>query len=159
QLLTPGRFLPGETYRKGHDTLDVWFDSGTSWTTLLDREDSRRADMYLEGGDQHRGWFQSSLLTSIAATGRAPFKTVVPHGFVLDEAGRKMSKSVGNVVEPERIVRGGKDLAKEPAYGVDVLRAWVAQSDYTKDVHIGDATVGELTGSSTSSRVQQDVDC
>jgi isoleucyl-tRNA synthetase len=101
-------------------------------------------DMYLEGSDQHRGWFQSSLLTSVAANGIAPYKTVLTHGFVLDEQGRKMSKSLGNVVDPYSIINGGKDQKKEPAYGVDVLRLWVSSVDYTNDVNIGQNIVKQL---------------
>eukprot|EP00123_Amoebidium_parasiticum_P016861 comp23613_c0_seq1/m.40171 comp23613_c0_seq1/g.40171 ORF comp23613_c0_seq1/g.40171 comp23613_c0_seq1/m.40171 type:complete len:1003 (-) comp23613_c0_seq1:513-3521(-) len=128
----------GKGYQKGLDTMDVWFDSGTSWATVINREDgSQVADVYLEGSDQHRGWFQSSLLTSVAATGSAPFLTVICHGFVLDEQGRKMSKSIGNVVDPDVIVSGGKDAKKEPAMGADTLRLWVASTDYTSDVTIG----------------------
>ena len=96
-----------------------------------------QADLYLEGSDQHRGWFQSSLLTSVAATGVAPYKKVLTHGFVLDEKGYKMSKSLGNVVDPRLVIDGGKDLKAQPAYGADVLRLWVASVDYTSDVLIG----------------------
>ena len=96
-----------------------------------------QADLYLEGSDQHRGWFQSSLLTSVAATGVAPYKKVLTHGFVLDEKGYKMSKSLGNVVDPRLVINGGKDLKAQPAYGADVLRLWVASVDYTSDVLIG----------------------
>jgi isoleucyl-tRNA synthetase len=99
------------------------------------------ADLYLEGSDQHRGWFQSSLLTSVASRGMAPYKTVLTHGFVLDEKGYKMSKSVGNVVDPRLVIQGGKDLKKDPAYGADVLRLWVASVDYTNDVCIGDGII------------------
>lgn len=143
---------------RGEDTMDVWFDSGTTWTTL----DHKRADVYLEGTDQHRGWFQSSLLTSIATqssntTANAPFKSLITHGFTLDAEGRKMSKSIGNVISPDQIVDGsllpplkvrkqrGKNKGAEamtshgPQYdamGPDVLRLWVASSDYTRDVSI-----------------------
>jgi isoleucyl-tRNA synthetase len=95
------------------------------------------ADLYLEGSDQHRGWFQSSLLTSVAANGAAPYKTILTHGFVLDEKGYKMSKSLGNVVDPRLVIEGGKNLKTEPAYGADTLRLWVASADYTSDVLIG----------------------
>lgn len=140
------------TLRKGEDTVDVWFDSGTSWATLkahLARDPSVNAhahqgsiaDVYLEGSDQHRGWFQSSLITAVATTpdGQkpiAPYKTVVTHGYVLDNESRKMSKSLGNVISPLSIIQGGKE-ADEPAYGVDVLRLWAARSDYTADPPIG----------------------
>ena len=102
------------------------------------------ADMYLEGSDQHRGWFQSSLLTSVAANGIDPYKTVLTHGFVLDEQGRKMSKSLGNVIDPNVIINGGKDQKKEPAYGVDVIRLWVSSVDYTNDVNIGQNILKQL---------------
>lgn len=110
--------------RKGEDTMDVWFDSGSSWAGVLGSRAGLQApaDLYLEGSDQHRGWFQSSLLTSVAVTGSAPFKTVLTHGFVLDEKGLKMSKSVGNVVDPSQVIEGGKNVKTEPPYGADVLR-------------------------------------
>lgn len=126
-------------YEKGFDTMDVWFDSGSSWAAVLQkREDlSLPADLYLEGSDQHRGWFQSSLLTSIATRGVAPYSSVVTHGFVLDEKGLKMSKSLGNVVDPRIVIDGGKNQKESPAYGADVLRLWVSSVDYTGDVLIG----------------------
>lgn len=126
-------------YVKGTDTMDVWFDSGTSWAGVLQsREDVRfPADLYLEGSDQSRGWFQSSLLTCVATQGTAPYKRVLTHGFVLDEKGTKMSKSLGNVVDPKDIIEGGKNRKKDPAYGADTLRLWVAGADYTSDVCIG----------------------
>ena len=93
--------------------------------------------MYLEGSDQHRGWFQSSLLTGVAAEGVAPYKTILTHGFVLDEKGYKMSKSLGNVVDPRLVIEGGKNQKQEPAFGADTLRLWVASTDYTSDVLIG----------------------
>ncbi|CAI2167845.1 17980_t:CDS:10 [Funneliformis geosporum] len=140
-LLHPEYKNNGKTYRRGNDTMDVWFDSGVSWTYLLKkfkREDSKAiADLYVEGSDQHRGWFQSSLLTSIAVNNKAPYSALITHGFVMDEHGRKMSKSIGNVVDPNIIIKGGKNLKKNPAYGVDVLRLWVASSEYIKDVNIG----------------------
>src|SRR5690606_4477756 len=92
---------------KETDILDVWFDSGTTWQHVLNARDDLQnapADMYLEGSDQHRGWFQTSLLSSVAATGKAPFKTVLTHGFVVDGEGRKMSKSLGNGVEPQELI-------------------------------------------------------
>lgn len=131
----------GKVYKRGYDTMDVWFDSGTSWTMLKDypgRDPTKPlADVYLEGSDQHRGWFQSSLLTSIAVEGKAPYGTLVTHGFVLDEKGDKMSKSLGNTLEPSLITDGGKDKKKFPAYGSDVLRFWVANCEYTRDATIG----------------------
>eukprot|EP00775_Hariotina_reticulata_P010199 gene10199-10360_t len=129
------------TLSKGEDTMDVWFDSGSSWAGVLQAREDRGlrfpADLYLEGSDQHRGWFQSSLLTSVAATGAAPYKQVLTHGFVLDERGNKMSKSLGNVVDPRIVINGGKDEKKDPPYGADVLRLWVASVDYSTDVMIG----------------------
>jgi isoleucyl-tRNA synthetase len=136
----------GKSYRKGTDTMDVWFDSGSSWAAVAKQrpELSYPADMYLEGSDQHRGWFQSSLLTSVAVNGVAPYKTVLTHGFVLDEQGRKMSKSVGNVVDPQIVINGGKDQKKEPAYGADVLRLWVSSVDYSADVRLGGNIIKQL---------------
>ena len=110
----------GRSWRKGTDTMDVWFDSGCSWTLLRELGlrpsggpgDLPLADVYLEGSDQHRGWFQSSLLTAISASSeaspRAPYGTVITHGMVLDEKGRKMSKSLGNVLSPLTVIHGGK---------------------------------------------------
>ena len=130
-------------YRKGTDTMDVWFDSGSSWASVASARDvlSYPVDMYLEGSDQHRGWFQSSLLTSVAANGRAPYDTVLTHGFVLDEKGYKMSKSLGNVVDPKLVIEGGNNKKAQPAYGADVLRLWVASVNYAADVCIGDGIV------------------
>lgn len=103
------------------DILDVWFDSGLSWNVL----GNRQADLYLEGNDQHRGWFQSSLWLSAVLAGRAPYKEVVTHGFVVDQNGEKMAKSKGNVIAPEEVIK---------KYGAEVLRYWVASADYTKDL-------------------------
>ena len=129
---------------KGTDTMDVWFDSGSSWAGVVQERAEKEkglsypADMYLEGSDQHRGWFQSSLLTSVAANkGQAPYKAVLTHGFVLDEKGFKMSKSLGNVVNPLQVIEGGNNKKLEPAYGADVLRLWVASVDYASDVRVG----------------------
>jgi isoleucyl-tRNA synthetase len=129
----------GRTYRKGTDTMDVWFDSGSSWAAVAQQrgELGYPVDMYLEGSDQHRGWFQSSLLTSVAVNGHAPYKTVLTHGFTLDEQGRKMSKSMGNVVDPYVVINGGKNQKTEPPYGADVLRLWVSSVDYSSDVPLG----------------------
>merc|ERR1719148_642249 len=128
-----------DKWKKGTDTMDVWFDSGSSWAGVAQTRDelSYPADMYLEGSDQHRGWFQSSLLTSVAVNDQAPYKTVLTHGFVLDEKGFKMSKSLGNVIDPLQIIEGGNNKKLEPAYGADVLRLWVASVDYSGDVGIG----------------------
>jgi isoleucyl-tRNA synthetase len=140
-------------WRKGTDTMDVWFDSGSSWAGVLGGmagAQSRApelhypADLYLEGSDQHRGWFQSSLLTSVAVNGHAPYKRVLTHGFTLDEKGRKMSKSLGNVVDPAVLVEGGKNEKQEPAYGADVLRLWVSSVDYSADVPLGPGIVKQL---------------
>jgi isoleucyl-tRNA synthetase len=129
----------GHQYRRGADTMDVWFDSGSSWAAVADRREGLHypVDMYLEGSDQHRGWFQSSLLTSVAIHGVAPYKTVLTHGFALDEQGRKMSKSIGNVVDPAVVIEGGKNQKEDPPYGADVLRLWVSSVDYTSDVPLG----------------------
>jgi isoleucyl-tRNA synthetase len=136
----------GRSYRRGTDTMDVWFDSGSSWASVVKQRPELRypADIYLEGSDQHRGWFQSSLLTSVAVNGIAPYKTVLTHGFALDEQGRKMSKSLGNVVDPQVMILGGKDQKKEPAYGADVLRLWVSSVDYTADVRLGSNIIKQL---------------
>ena len=130
------RFLGGivnpDEYDQVFDILDVWFDSGSTHAFVLrDREDGSEdgiADVYLEGTDQHRGWFHSSLLQSVGTTGRAPYRNVVTHGFTLDEKGMKMSKSIGNTIVPETIIK---------QYGADILRLWVAQTDYTADQRIG----------------------
>lgn len=153
--------LDAGAYRRGKDTMDVWFDSGTAWKSLAPRADGTVADVFLEGTDQHRGWFQSSLLTYVASqdassVGVAPFRNLITHGFTLDSEGRKMSKSLGNVISPEEILTGsllpsikvrnnnkGRGAALRPyraksdAMGPDVLRLWAASSDYTKDVVIG----------------------
>ncbi len=124
---------------KEMDIMDVWFDSGITHTAVVDaRKDELGelpVEMYLEGSDQHRGWFQSSLLTSVMLYGKAPYKSVLTHGFVLDESGRKMSKSLGNVVDPNSVIK---------EYGADVLRLWVASVDYTNDVRIGKNTLHQM---------------
>jgi len=130
------RFLSGivapEDYTQVFDILDVWFDSGSTHAFVLrDRADGSEdglADLYLEGTDQHRGWFHSSMLQSCGTQGRAPYRGVLTPGFTLDEKGMKMSKSIGNTVSPEDVTR---------QYGADILRLWVAQSDYTSDLRIG----------------------
>ncbi|MEB3202820.1 MAG: isoleucine--tRNA ligase [Synechococcus sp.] len=132
-------------WRKGTDTMDVWFDSGSSWAGVLQEQGlGYPADLYLEGSDQHRGWFQSSLLTSVAVHGHAPYKRVLTHGFTLDEKGRKMSKSLGNVVDPAVLVEGGKNEKQDPPYGADVLRLWVSSVDYSVDVPLGPGIVKQL---------------
>ncbi|KAL8566840.1 hypothetical protein ACOMHN_052238 [Nucella lapillus] len=132
-LVTQGS--PGD-YVKGEDILDIWFDSGVSWASVL-KDVGGQADMYLEGLDQFGGWFQTSLLTSVAVQQRAPYRTLMVHGFTTDEAGKKMSKSLGNVVDPEVVINGGKDKKAEPAYGVEVLRWWVAHSHAHTNIMIG----------------------
>ncbi len=119
------------TFRKETDILDVWFDSGTSHAAVLEERPELRspADLYLEGSDQHRGWFQSSLLTSVGTRGRAPYKGVLTHGYVVDGQGKKMSKSVGNVVAPQEVI---------DRYGAEVLRLWVASENYQDDVKVSD---------------------
>ncbi len=136
--LLPEQYRNNGNYRKGTDTMDVWFDSGSSWAAVLEQRQELQypADIYLEGSDQHRGWFQSSLLTSVATNGCAPYKTVLTHGFTLDEQGRKMSKSLGNVIDPAIVIVGGKNQKEEPPYGADVLRLWVSSVDYSSDVTI-----------------------
>jgi len=135
----------GKTYRKGTDTMDVWFDSGSSWASVAKARGLKYpVDMYLEGSDQHRGWFQSSLLTSVAVNDIAPYKTVLTHGYVVDSNGRKMSKSLGNGVDPKVIIEGGNNKKQEPAYGADVLRLWVSSVDYSSDVRIGSGIVKQL---------------
>lgn len=146
ELLPPSYRNNGRSYRRGTDTMDVWFDSGSSWAAVVKQRPGLRypADIYLEGSDQHRGWFQSSLLTSVAVNGIAPYKTVLTHGFVLDEQGRKMSKSEGNVVDPQIIINGGKDQKKEPPYGADVMRLWASSVDYSADVRLGGNIIKQL---------------
>lgn len=136
-------------YSKGTDTMDVWFDSGSSWAGVVRARDelSYPADVYLEGSDQHRGWFQSSLLTSVATQGVAPFKTVITHGFVLDEKGLKMSKSLGNVVDPVSIIEGGSNQKLNPAYGADTLRLFISSVDYRMDICIGDNAIKQSSDS------------
>jgi isoleucyl-tRNA synthetase len=120
-----------EQYEKVTDTLDVWFDSGVTHSSVLTRREGLRypADLYLEGSDQHRGWFQSSLLTSVAMNGEAPYKQVLTHGFTVDAQGRKMSKSVGNVVAPQKVMN---------TLGADILRLWVAATDYRNEMTVSD---------------------
>ncbi|GAB4212041.1 MAG: isoleucine--tRNA ligase [Synechococcales cyanobacterium] len=135
----------GRSYRKGMDTMDVWFDSGSSWAAVAKAQGlGYPVDLYLEGSDQHRGWFQSSLLTSVAVNGHAPYKSVLTHGFVMDEKGQKMSKSLGNVVDPMFLINGGKNQQMEPAYGADVVRLWVSSVDYSGDVPLGKTILGQM---------------
>jgi len=128
----------GKTFTKENDIMDVWFDSGSSHAAVLEVRDELNwpADMYLEGYDQFRGWFQSSLLTSVATRGRAPYNEVLTHGMVVDGEGRKMSKSLGNGVEPQ-------DVVKE--YGADILRLWVTSADYKSDMRISPSILKQLS--------------
>ena len=129
----PERFLgkdyKSEDYEKLNDIVEVWFDSGSTHSFVLEKRKDLKwpADMYLEGSDQHRGWFHSSLLESCGTRGRAPFDSILSHGFVVDGKGLKMSKSTGNVISPEDILKN---------FGADILRAWVASSDYAEDLRI-----------------------
>ncbi|TYZ60582.1 hypothetical protein PybrP1_002012 [[Pythium] brassicae (nom. inval.)] len=170
ELLPPSLAARAHEFDKGLDTLDVWFDSGSSWHAVLPGDDSggsggddasasppKRADVYLEGSDQHRGWFQSSLLTSVAMQQTAPYKHVITHGFTLDERGSKMSKSLGNTLVPRDFIdgatmaapaggKGGKAKPlKVPAYGADVLRYWVATTDYSGDVSVGPTVLAKVS--------------
>jgi isoleucyl-tRNA synthetase len=122
-------------FAKETDILDVWFDSGSSHASVLRPRGIEKADIYLEGSDQHRGWFQASLLESIASYGEAPFKSVVTHGFTVDEKGHKMSKSQGNVISPLEIIK---------EYGADILRLWVISEDYTEDIKLGKSILKRL---------------
>ncbi|XP_033498155.1 isoleucine--tRNA ligase, mitochondrial isoform X2 [Epinephelus lanceolatus] len=135
EVLKKSKASPVTDYIRGEDVLDIWFDSGASWAAVLEESDPR-ADAYVEGKDQIGGWFQSSLLTSIAARNKAPYKSLVVHGFAVGEKGEKMSKSLGNVVDPDEVINGGKDPSM-PAYGADVLRWWVAESNIFSEVQIG----------------------
>jgi len=117
------------------DIMDVWFDSGTTHFSVLKEKGLWPADLYLEGNDQYRGWFQSSLLTSIAVTGKAPYKSVLTHGWLVDGEGKKMSKSLGNGIEPEEIIK---------QYGADILRLWVSSTDYTNDIRISKDILKQL---------------
>ncbi|KAJ8107726.1 hypothetical protein OPT61_g8670 [Boeremia exigua] len=174
---TPPHLDGTGTYVRGRDTMDVWFDSGTSWTLLPPSKDAPVADVYLEGTDQHRGWFQSSLLTHVAlqnyssGTAHAPYKTLITHGFTLDSDGRKMSKSLGNVISPTQIMSGEllppikrKKQKGQPApppgasptydgMGADALRLWAASSDYMRDVTIGQPVLQSVNQSLHKYRV------
>ncbi|MGF3102488.1 isoleucine--tRNA ligase [Rossellomorea sp. DUT-2] len=128
---------PNGKFTKEQDIMDVWFDSGSSHQAVLEERDDlkRPADLYLEGSDQYRGWFNSSLTTSVAVTGKAPYKGVLSHGFALDGDGRKMSKSLGNVVVPEKVMK---------QLGADILRLWVASVDYQSDVRVSDPILKQV---------------
>ncbi|MBN1332513.1 MAG: class I tRNA ligase family protein, partial [Synergistales bacterium] len=122
---------------KDKDIMDVWFDSGVSHLAVLETRKELKwpADLYLEGSDQHRGWFQTSLLTSVATRDKAPYRAVLTHGFIVDGDGRKMSKSLGNVIKPQEII---------DKYGADILRLWVASTDYRNDVRISQGIINNL---------------
>ncbi len=126
------------TFTKETDILDVWFDSGVSHAAVLEEREKLQwpADLYLEGSDQHRGWFHSSLLTAVGNRGSAPYKSVLTHGFVVDEHGRKMSKSVGNVIPPDKVIK---------QHGAEILRLWVSASDYRDDIRISQNILKQLS--------------
>ena len=128
---------PNGRFSKETDIMDVWFDSGSSHQAVLDERDDLvyPADLYLEGSDQYRGWFNSSLTTSVAINGHAPYKGVLSHGFTLDGEGRKMSKSIGNVIDPAKVMN---------QLGADILRLWVASVDYTADVRVSDSNFKQV---------------
>ncbi len=141
ELLPVGFSCPecgGNDFEKETDILDVWFDSGVSHAEAVEKNEalSWPADLYMEGSDQHRGWFQSSLLTSVGSRGKAPYKTVLTHGYVVDGAGKKMSKSAGNVITPDEIIK---------KHGADVIRLWVASENYREDIRISDEILKRLT--------------
>jgi len=126
-----------DTFVKEEDILDVWFDSGVSWAAVCKKRKELKypVDLYLEGSDQHRGWFHSSLLTSVGNEGAAPYKSVLTHGFVVDGTGRKMSKSSGNIISPEEIIE---------KYGAEILRLWVTYEDYRDDIKISKDIINRL---------------
>lgn len=127
---------PNGNFTKEEDIMDVWFDSGSTWNgVLIEQGLPYPSDMYLEGSDQYRGWFNSSLICGVAVTGKAPYKELVSHGFTLDGKGNKMSKSLGNVIVPADMVR---------LHGSDILRLWVASTDYTEDVRISDDLIKQV---------------
>src|SRR5580765_2580980 len=127
----------GHDFAREEDILDVWFDSGVSWASVVEQDPrlGGRADLYLEGSDQHRGWFHTALLTSLATRGRAPYDSVLTHGFTLDGKGRKMSKSLGNVIAPQEIMKKS---------GAEILRLWAAAEDFREDVRISDEILSRL---------------
>lgn len=123
-------------FKKETDIMDVWFDSGSTHESVLAERGLPEANLYLEGSDQYRGWFQSSLLTSVATKGKAPYKEVVTHGYTIDDQGRKMSKSIGNTIAPQEVINES---------GADVLRLWVLSSDYKSDVSVSKAIIKQVT--------------
>jgi isoleucyl-tRNA synthetase len=140
ELLYPGSELNPNDLEKTMDILDVWFDSGSTQNAVLRSKNydagTYPADLYLEGSDQHRGWFQSSLLTSFASSEIAPYKNILTHGFTVDSKGEKMSKSKGNVVAPSKVIK---------QYGSEILRLWVAMSDYQNDLKISDEILKQMS--------------
>lgn len=128
----------GSSFRKEEDIMDVWFDSGVSHAAVLEARSALHwpAELYLEGSDQFRGWFQSSLLTAVAARGNSPYRGVLTHGWVVDGEGRKMSKSMGNVISPEEIIE---------QYGADILRLWVSSADFTSEIHLSPGILKQLS--------------
>ncbi len=132
ELAAPGLTCPackGTEFTKEEDILDVWFDSGVSYAAVCEKRPGLKPlpDMYLEGSDQHRGWFHSSLLASVGTRGHAPYKEVLTHGFLVDGEGKKMSKSLGNFIAPEEVI---------DKFGAEVLRLWVSAEDYRDDIRI-----------------------
>ena len=127
---------PNGLYTKEKDIMDVWFDSGSSWNELIARGYDYPCDLYFEGSDQYRGWFNSSLIVSVATNGTAPYKAVLSHGYVCDSKGEAMHKSVGNVVNPIDIIN---------KYGADILRLWAATSDFKQDMRIGDSNLKQVS--------------
>jgi isoleucyl-tRNA synthetase len=140
ELLYPGSGYKADELEKVTDILDVWFDSGSTWNSVLKSRNydagSYQADLYVEGSDQHRGWFQSSLFLSCAIEHKAPYKGVLTHGFTVDEKGEKMSKSKGNVIAPEKVLK---------EYGSEILRLWVASSDYQGDLKISQGILKQIS--------------
>jgi isoleucyl-tRNA synthetase len=141
ELLPEGSICPdcgGDVFIKETDILDVWFDSGVSHMAVLKKRSELQwpADLYLEGSDQHRGWFHSSLLTAVGLMGQAPYRSVLTHGFVVDAEGKKMSKSVGNVIAPKTVIN---------RYGAEILRLWVSAADYRDDVRLSDNILKQLS--------------
>lgn len=141
ELLPTGTVCPkcgGHHFEKEEDIVDVWFDSGVSYAAVCEQDDrlGMPVSMYLEGSDQHRGWFQSTLLASVGTRGQAPYEKVLTHGFVVDGDGKKMSKSIGNTIAPQEII---------DKYGAEILRLWVSAQDYTSDIRISDEIIKRLT--------------
>src|SRR5205085_2404472 len=139
ELLPPGTVCnkcSATSFRKEMDILDVWLDSGVSWVVMLRRGYEVPVDLYIEGSDQYRGWFNSSLVCGLELKGMSPYKTCITHGYVVDKDGRKMSKSIGNVIDPEKILK---------QHGADILRLWASSIDYTEDARISDEILKRLS--------------